>query len=187
MRWIDELKHDTTTRPYLSPSTAAYYDNWAEYLSWRNSRIVSFMQYPLQDPGPHASSYNGFASGLLTYTGRQKPAYDAFRLPLFLPVTSTRRGRSLEVWGDVRPSDYAKLDTGVSQVALIQFQANSRGAFKTVKKVSVGGQGYFDVHYTFPSSGTVRLAWTYPTVDSAFPANAARATVHSRYVKITIR
>ena len=172
---------------YLSPAAAAVYDNWAEYLSWKNSRIVSFMQYPLQDPGPNAGSYNGFASGLLTYTGKQKPAYDGFRLPLFLPVTSTRHGRSLEVWGGVRPSAYAKADTGQNQVATIQFQKNSRGAFKTVKTVPVSGQGYFDVRITFPSSGTVRLAWRYPKVDPMFPPNAAGATVYSRYQQITVR
>ena len=35
---------------FVSPATQAYYNNWAEYLSWRNSRIASTMQYLLSTP-----------------------------------------------------------------------------------------------------------------------------------------
>ncbi|MGN6870404.1 MAG: hypothetical protein ACTHMY_18595, partial [Solirubrobacteraceae bacterium] len=86
---------------FVSPATAATYVNWAEYLSWRNPRIASTMQYLLYDPNPRlAPEFGGFASGLIFYGGRRKPAYDAYRLPLFLPTTTARSSRqSLEVWG----------------------------------------------------------------------------------------
>ena len=73
------------------------------------------MQYLLYDPNPRkAPEFGGFASGLIFYGGSvRKPAYDAYRLPLFLPVTTAKSARQgLEVWGCVRPAHYARLDSG---------------------------------------------------------------------------
>jgi hypothetical protein len=173
---------------YVSPATAAYYLNWSEYLSWKSGRLASYMQFPLYDPaGPGGASYGGFAAGLFTSSGREKPAYEAYRLPLYLPVTSTRRGHSLEVWGAVRPANFARTDTGRPQTAKIQFQRGSRGPFSTIKSVPITNkQGYFDVRVTFPASGTVRLVWTYPKPDPSFPANVAGVSVFSRQVQVSI-
>jgi hypothetical protein len=138
----------------VSQATAAYWMNWAEYLSWRQSRIASFMQYLLVDPP------NGlFATGLELPSGAHKAGFDAFRMPLYLPFTAERRGTRLEVWGDVRPAHFAP---GAQRVA-IQFQAASRGAWRTLSTVALGNaEGYFDTRVRFPSSGAVRLAWTDP-------------------------
>ena len=72
-----------------------YYLNWAEYISWRDPRIQSTMQYLLGDPLPATLSndYGGFASGLIAFNGTPKPTYDAYRLPLYLPVTATTERR----------------------------------------------------------------------------------------------
>jgi hypothetical protein len=135
------------------------------------------MQYPLTDPNPDpaagAPEFGGFASGLEFYGGRKKPAYYAYRLPLYLPVTTGRRGSALEVWGCVRPAHFA---TG-PQTARIQFQPASGGAFKTVQTVPITSpRGYFDVRVAFPSSGSVRLEYVSP-----------RGTVaNSRIQKITL-
>jgi hypothetical protein len=179
---------------FVSPATAAAYINWAEYLSWRNSRIASTMQYLLYDPNPtkNVPEYGGFASGLIFYSGARKPGYNAYRLPLFLPVTSTRPGRSLEVWGCVRPAHFASLDSGGdAQQVQIQFQRGSRGAFTTLRTVTItGSRGYFDLHLTFPASGTVRLAWSYPANDPLLTpgliAPGDPDTVYSRSVKVTV-
>jgi hypothetical protein len=97
-----------------------------------------------------------FASGLETGGGVPKQSFDAWRMPLFLPSTSTRHGRSLEVWGGARPTHFA---TGRQQVS-IEFRTGSRGAFKTLQKVTITNKrGYFDIRMTFPSSGQVRLSW----------------------------
>jgi hypothetical protein len=169
----------------VSPATAAYYLNWAEYLSWRSRRIASTMQYLLYDPAPNPFLPDGgFASALLTLKGRLKPAFTAYRLPLYLPVTSTRRGRGLEVWGCLRPADYATLDTGQPQSVQIQFQRRSRGPFTTVKTVTITSpRGYFDTRVAFPASGTVRLIWSYPAGDPLLP----HGTIYSRQVQITVR
>jgi hypothetical protein len=156
-----------------TPELAAYYLNWAEYISWRDPRIRSFDQYQLTDP-----AHGTFASGLQFASGAPKPSYGAYRIPLYLPVTSGSSGQSLEVWGCVRPARYARLETGMAQRVLIQFRARGASAFQTLRGVTLSDPyGYFDVLQSFPGSGSVRLAWAYPR----------GPTVFSRTVAITIR
>jgi hypothetical protein len=164
----------------VSQANQALYMNWAEYLSYKQSRLFSYSQYGLIDQPPPAT----FDTGLLNPNGTPKPGYAAYRMPLYLPSTSTRKGRKLEVWGGVRPASYAKLDTGKAQSVLVQFQPGSKGGFTTVDTVTItNSHGYFDTHLAFPSSGTVRLAWTYPTGDPLLGGG----TVFSRSVKITVK
>lgn len=196
---IYNTEYGYITRPpnrgkFVSPATAAYYLNWAEYLSWRQPRIASTMQYLLADPSSHGAfaGDGGFASGLEFANGRAKPGYGAYRLPLYLPVTSARRGRALEVWGCVRPSRYALFDSGAPQAAQIQFARSPSRRFTTVKTITVTDPDncYFDVRIRFPGSGLVRLAYTYPSVplDSSAGADSllARTTVTGRTVRVTI-
>jgi hypothetical protein len=180
---------------FVSPATAAYYINWAEYISWRTPRIASTMQFLLYDPNPvEAPEYGGFASGLIFYGGVRKPGYDAYRLPLFLPnPTAKSRRQSLEVWGCVRPAHYAKLDTGAPQQVQIQFQRGSRGTFTTLRTVTItSSRGYFDIHVSFPASGSVRLAWTYPKNDPLLTPGVQLnppegGTVYSRTARVTVK
>lgn len=180
---------------FVSPATAAYYLNWAEYLSWRNPRLASTAQYLLYDPNPReAPEYGGFASGLIFYGGLRKPAYDAYRLPLFLPVTAAKSPRqNLEVWGCVRPAHYARLDSGMPQQVEIQFQHGSRGSFTTLRTVTISSaRGYFDLHMRFAASGSVRLAWTYPKNDPLLSPGVHLSppeggTVFSRTVRVTVK
>ena len=167
-------------REGVSQADQALFMNWAEYLSYKQSRLFSYSQYALIDQPPPAS----FDTGLLNPNGSPKPGYAAYRMPLFMPSSSTRKGRKLEVWGAVRPASFAKMDTGQAQSVQIQFQAGGNGAFTTVDTVAIrNSRGYFDTHLAFPSSGTVRLAWTYPTGDPLLSGG----TVFSRSVKITVK
>src|SRR5205807_6513038 len=119
-----------------------------------------------------------FSTGLQYSDVRPKPTYYAYRLPLYLPVTSGGRNHDLEVWGCVRPAHYAGLQTGKRQRVEIQFEPESGHSFGTVKTVTVDGRyGYFDVRQRFPGSGTVRLKWTYPNGQAIF----------SRSVRLTLR
>jgi hypothetical protein len=163
---------------FVSPATAATYINWAEYLSWRNPRIATTMQYLLYDPNPHAGQstygYGSFAAGLIFYHGKPKADYYAYRMPIFLPVTSTRRGRAVEVWGCVRPAHLAKS----LQLVAIQFRPRSGAAFRTIKTVAIRSpRGYFDTRVAFPGNGAVRLSWRYPSGQ----------TIYSRTVTVTVR
>ncbi|MGI8863207.1 MAG: hypothetical protein ACR2JH_02210 [Solirubrobacteraceae bacterium] len=159
---------------FVSPNTAAAYINWAEYLSWRNPRIATTMQYLLSDPNPTTGraifGYGSFAAGLIFYHGAPKADYYAYRMPLFLPVTSTKRKRSLEVWGGVRPASTVR---GPQKVK-IQYRRGSRGSFKTVKTVPIrSSRGYFDVRLSLPASGVVRTAWRAPTGSTIYSRTAA--------------
>jgi len=146
----------------VSPTTAAYYLNWAEYISYRNPRIASFDQYLLADNDLY------FATGLQTAGGVAKPTFAAFRTPLYMPDTTSRRPVSLEVWGCVRP---AHVD-GVRQVQ-IQFQRDGRGAFGTLRTVRITNpRGYIDVRQRFATSGTVRLAWTDPATGTVYTSRS---------------
>ncbi len=171
-------KHDTKY-PYVSPTTAAYYMNWAEYLSWKNPRIKSFHQYLLRDPLPAnpSTDWGGFASGLISYKGTPKVTYAAYRLPLYLPVQTASSGQSLEVWGCARPAHFAALQTGQPQVVQIAFAPSGSSTFHTLTTVQVTDpDGYFDTRVVFPSSGTVALTWSYPD----------GTPIASRHVHITV-
>jgi hypothetical protein len=155
----------------IGPSTAAYYMNWAEYLSWREPRLRSYDQYLLLDPRK-----GNFASGLELPDRRPKPTFDAYRLPIFLPVTSLRHGRRLEVWGCVRPAHFAQLDSRARRQVRIEFASGARGTPRPIGAVTITNPaGYFDVRLRFPGSGSVRLAWAYPS----------GRWIHSRTVRIT--
>jgi hypothetical protein len=171
---VYDTEYGYQTNPPLAfkakQSTAAVWINWAEYLSWRNPRLKTYMQYGLVDP-----PLGNFPSALEDKNGHPKATYYAFRMPLFMPSTSARRGHSLEVWGDVRPAHFV---AGKQQVQ-IQYQRGSRGAFTTVKTVTVaGGTGYFDVRVTFPASGSVRTKWFSPL---------SSGNVFSRTQKVSVR
>jgi hypothetical protein len=151
------------------PTTAALYENWAEYISWRNPRLKSYMHYLLVD-----SKAGDFPSGLEFFRGRaKKDTYYAFRMPIFMPVTSGRKGNSLEVWGSARPADL--LGTG-SQVVQIQYQSSSHASWQNLGTATPDAFGYFDVRLTFPGSGAVRTEWT--SVDTG--------TIHSRIQPIIL-
>jgi hypothetical protein len=159
----------------IPPPQAAYYANWAEYMSWRDARVVSWDQYLLADPPPGTSNFD---TGLQFYGGKRKALYDAFRMPVYLPGTTASSGHGLEVWGCVRPAHYPMQNSKLPQVAQVQFQPVGGGQFMTVKRVTLSDpDGYFDTLVTFPSSGKVRISWSYPH----------GAAIHSRTVAITIR
>jgi hypothetical protein len=154
--------------------TAARYLNWAEYLSWDNPRIRSYDQYLINDP----STPDGFTTGLKSYAGKPKVTLAAYRMPLYLPVSSTAKGHPLVVWGEVRPAPDVAAQTHRPQSVQIQFRSGSGGAFKTVQRVKLTNpHGYFDVHQTFATTGQVRLRWAYPSGPAIF-SRIAPVTLH---------
>jgi hypothetical protein len=170
---------------YPPPSTAASLLNNAEYMLYRTPGVASTDQYLLQDQPLSAS---GFWTGLLLINGAQQATFAAYRMPLWLPVNTTKRGRSLEVWGGVRPAPLAQTDTGQPQAVSIQFRASGASQFGTLQSVTITNpRGYFDVHVLFPASGQVRLAWTYPANDATLqdPVDASQ-TIYSRVASVVL-
>jgi hypothetical protein len=164
------------------------YLNQAEYISWRNPRIASFMQYQLYDAArpTKQNSYGGFATGLYDWRRRPKATFAAWRLPLYLPVSTARRSAALVVWGCARPSVFARRDVPADpETVAIQFRSPGARSWQTMRTVTVSDpHGYFDTRVRFPGSGVVRLSFTYPPDDPVLPAGQ---TVTSRSARITLR
>lgn len=106
-------------------------------------------------------------------------------MPVYLPVTRARRGVRLEVWGAARPAHFAMLDLpGEPETVDVEFQPAGTSSFTVAQTATLTSpQGYFDVRVVFPSSGTVRLAWSYPSDD---PLLAGTGRIYSRNVKIEL-
>jgi hypothetical protein len=157
--WSTEFGYQTTPPDpeagTVSPAKAAYYLNWSEYMSWSDPRMRSFDQYLWTDsPNAH------FATGLLFVNGTPKPGYYAFRMPLYLPVSSTEKGHPLVVWGGAREAPVAARTAHKREIVQVQFRSGTSGAFETIDRVPITNRhGYFEVRETFPASGQVRLVW----------------------------
>jgi hypothetical protein len=157
----------------VTPALAAYYLNWADYITWENPRLRSYDQYLLAD----APVKLAFATGLETASGQAKATLAAYRMPLFLPVSSTQKGHALVVWGQVRPAPVARRHTHHTQIVAIEFHASGASSFHVLSSVTITNpNGFFEVRRTFPSSGTIRLRWAYPN----------DTVVYSRTVKVTL-
>jgi hypothetical protein len=165
----------------VSLSTQPLWMNWAEYLSYLQPGTATFNQYLLQDPAGGV-----FASGLEFPNGGRKPSFDAFRLPMYLPSTSTGQGGTLEVWGDVRPAHFF---TGPETVQ-IQFQGGYTGsAWITLETVPVTNpQGYFIAHVGPPTNGLIRLSWSPPSgcPDTGVASCPAEPIYLSRTQSVTV-
>jgi hypothetical protein len=167
-------------RDYLSPATAAAGMNWAEYVSWKDSRVYD--QDLLRDPPQGSTPYTGYASGLEFPDGTPKPSYAAYELPLFLPATRFAHPTVLEVWGDARPAPFMRRDGNGSRTAAVQLNGT------TIRTITINGPcGYFNAHVAFSAGGDVRLAYTYPRTDAFLPVGVAGTTVYSRAVAIRLR
>jgi hypothetical protein len=170
-----------TNPPYsggVPIATAAGYENWAEYLSWRDPRVLSYDQYLLSDPS--GTSGSDFATGIEFADGTPKPTlFDAYRMPLYLPKTSASSAKqALEVWGCVRPALQARQLTNRVQHVEIQLQRAPGGQFTRIARIAIRDpHGYFDVARRFPASGAVRLRWAPPHDPPVF-SRTVTITVH---------
>jgi len=103
----------------------------SERIAYANPRVKAFSQYLMNDDQPRRGSrlqrYSGFETGLRTSSGRAKPSYDGFMLPLAV----TRYGSSDVAWGRVRPA------AGSTEVTI---QHSLRGRrWKRLTVVTTGG------------------------------------------------
>jgi hypothetical protein len=116
-----------------TPVRQAQLINEKEEYSYRYSRLKSYSQYLMfDDParkGPAAERFAGFQTGLRFSSGKPKPAYTAFRLPIVVH----KRRRGVYIWGRVRPG------VGSRYVQLYRNGARDGGRIKT------DSRGYFGV------------------------------------------
>jgi hypothetical protein len=139
----------------VSVAQQAEFDAISEHISYSNPRVAAFSQYLLKDDplgGPFAASaiggYIGFQTGLEYLSGKRKPLYYGFPVPL----TVTKRGQGFSLWGLVRPT------TGSTKVTVLVKLKGARG-FRALKTLTTNGKGC----WAFNSStkgATWRVRWT---------------------------
>jgi hypothetical protein len=123
----------------------------AEWLAYRNPRVVSYAQYPLVDDRSLAS----FQSGLRTSDGKKKKGvYGAFRLPLFV---QRRSHDVVEVFGGVRagaPGDEVTVES----------RSGGGGSWKKLSggTAKLGSAGYFDRVFSTQNAAGRQYRFRYP-------------------------
>ena len=130
----------------------AEYDAIAERVAWSNPRVASFSQYLLRDDHPAGGRVVGFQSGLETYSGRRKPLYDAFRLPL----TVTRAGGGVSLWGLVRPA------TGATTL-IVQYSSDGGRSWRGLATEHTDAGGYWTGTGRFVAGRRWRVRWVSPS------------------------
>jgi hypothetical protein len=169
--------------PYqiVSPAQQAAYLNEADYMAYRDPRVRSVAQFLLYDDLPdtkYAPSdvnyWDTFQTGLLFASGTRKPAYQAYRLPIWVPSPTFRSGGLVTVWGQLRPAR-----SGTAETARIQWSPG-RGRFRTITSVALSRavkRHYFAAAVRPPGTGLLRFSWASPS--------AGRLV--SRSVAVTVR
>jgi hypothetical protein len=134
----------------VSAAKQAEYDAIAEHIAYSNSRVAAFSQYLLKDDpigGPFSGSaiggYVGFQTGLEYVTGKPKPLYAGFPVPL----TVTKRGHGFSLWGLVRPA------TGATKVTVL-IEPKGSHRYRTLKTLTTHSNGYWALH-----SSTKGVSW----------------------------
>jgi hypothetical protein len=129
-------------RVALQPS----YINQSDWMAYRDRRVRGVAQYKLLDE-PVLSS---FQSGLRFVDGRAKPAYNAYRLPIWV----SGRGSRLKVYGQVRPAPDRS-----AQVVQIQNRTRRGRPFTTVKTLTVRSRKGQFLTSVRRRAGVWRLQW----------------------------
>jgi hypothetical protein len=148
--YITEFGVQSRPNPVVGVPLAqqAEFEAIGEHIAYENPRIASFSQYLLRDDRPVGGRVVGFQSGLETYAGKEKPAYDGFRLPL--TVTRTRDG--VTFWGLVRPASSAT-------TAVLQYSSNRGRSWHALITVRTNARGYWQARGAFAHSRLWRLKW----------------------------
>jgi hypothetical protein len=125
--------------PFVSTSLSRQAEilNRMEQYSYGYARLKSYSQYLLFDDlarsGSSALRWAGFQTGLRFASGKAKPSFDAYKLPLVVK----RRGGGVSIWGHVRPG------TGTR---FVQLQRKSGKSFvNDGSPIRTNSGGYFSV------------------------------------------
>ncbi len=135
----------------VSLSQQARYLNQSDYIAAHDPRVRANTQFLLRDSGPPIAKT--FQTGLETFGGFPKPAYRAYRLPIWV----TGRGPSKRVWGMVRAAEHAEYTQ--SATVRIQFRPSGGDRFSTIARVLVYPPGFQFAYTVAPGAGHLRLAY----------------------------
>jgi len=124
----------------------------SEHIAYVNRRVKAFSQYLMRDDQPRKSSnplerFGGFETGLRTSSGRKKPAYNGFMLPLRV----SKAGTSHVLWGRVRPA---------TEPVDVTIQRDTGNGWKRLTTTRTGAGGVFGLGTTARDGARYRIRWT---------------------------
>jgi hypothetical protein len=134
----------------------------------KNPNVRTLSQFLLVDdaPDPEFSvrtqpqlAWRTFQSGLMSLSGKKKPAYNAYSTPLYVKTPRVRRGRAASIFGMLRPA-------GPAQRVRVAVQWRPKGLkkWRTRRTLTVGGpRHYFEARVRVPRSGALRLRYKHGT------------------------
>ena len=128
--------------------TQAAWINKADQMAFLDRQVRGITQYLLRDDVGLA----GFQSGLRFKDGRVKPAWFAYRMPIWV----VRRGKWVRIFGQARPAR----PWSNPQVAL-EWRGR-KGGYRTVKTFTARGWRNFIYDWDRYRGGRWRLRWTAP-------------------------
>ena len=115
----------------VRPSLAAKWLNESNWMAYNNSRIKGFGNYEVYDE----RDVGAFQTGLRFRSGKAKPSYDAFRMPIWV----VKHSSYTRVWGQVRPARQG-------DAVAIEYQVGRGGEWKHLETVAIDNSGrYIDV------------------------------------------
>jgi hypothetical protein len=157
--YLTEFGVQSKPNPILGVSAAkqAEYDALAELIAYRDPRVAAFSQYLLRDDpvgGPPGSGvhggYVGFQTGLEYVSGRPKPLYSAWPVPLVV----SRLGHGYSLWGLARPA------TGPTKVTILIERRGAR-SYSVLRTAPTNSLGYWSFRSSV-AGASWRVRWTSP-------------------------
>jgi hypothetical protein len=164
--WLTEHGFQTNPPDHrlgVSLSTQAAWINLSEYLAFKDSSVHGLAQYLLADD----RSIDGFQSGLEFASGKRKPSFDAYRLPLWVAQFGSS---AVKVFGQAR----AARDNAHERI-LIQFRARGSATWKTVSTATTRTRKGFILVTLRAHPGSWRLRWTPSTGGATLTSRVATA------------
>ena len=162
----------------------AAYVNQAEYMGYVNPRMRSAHQFLLVDAPPYtqypSNSYqywSSFQTGLVERGGKVKQAFNAYRMPIFVPGARRRAPARFRIWGAARPAPNRS-----RQKVQVQYRSFARRArYRTIRTVTTRSlRNYVDTRVRISRSGVVRLRWRNPATGEVLFSRPAPVTIARR-------
>ena len=127
----------------------AEYINQSDWIAYNNARVHTVAQYKIVDDENIGA---GFQMGVRLFSGgARKPAYDAYKLPIWVSGT----GSEVTVYGQVRPAD-----NGAAVSVDVQAAAAAGGVVHAPCRRSRSPRRTAPSRSTLPRAGAVwRLRW----------------------------
>jgi hypothetical protein len=144
----------------VSAGNQAVFDAVSEHIAYSNSRVAAFSQYLLHDDpvgGPPGSGVNGgyvgFQTGIEYLSGKPKPLFYGFRLPLTVKHTG---GNRYSLWGLVRPA------TGATNVQVLVLKQHAHKSVTLARSVQTNSHGYWTLNTSVGSAVSFAVRWRAP-------------------------